>query len=299
VDGVATDPSKTQAMLRWPKLENVTELRGFLGLTCYYRKFVRHYGIIAKPLTQLLKKKGFAWSEMADKAFQALKSATMSTLVLALPKFQDTFTIETNACAIGIGVVLMQKGQPVAFLSKALGDKHKHLYICDKEFLALLMVAEKWRQYIQHQEFLIKTDHQSLTYLGEQRLHSDLQKKAMTRLMDLKFKIVYNKGRDNVAADALSRAGHVMAIQGISEIQPLWILEVLNSYKTDMEAQKLLTQLAVNSPNQEGFSLDKGVIEKDDKIWVGSNSALQTKLIAAFHSSAIRGHSGTQATYQS
>jgi hypothetical protein len=71
----------------------------------------------------------------------------------------------------------------VAFLSKALGEKHKHLSIYDKEFLALLMAVDKWRQYIQHQEFITKTDHQSLTYLNEQNLHSDIQRKEMSRLM--------------------------------------------------------------------------------------------------------------------
>lgn len=68
----------------------------------------------------------------------------------------------------------MQRGQPVAFLSKAFGDKHKHISIYDKEFLAVMMEVEKWRQYIQHQEFIIKTDHQSLSYLNEQNLHSDI-----------------------------------------------------------------------------------------------------------------------------
>jgi hypothetical protein len=124
-----------------------------------------------------LKKKSFVWSEEADKAFAALKSAMMTTPVLALPNFQETFTIETDACSDGIGAVLMQKGQPIAFLSKALGEKHKHLSIYDKEFLALLMAVEKWRQYLKHQEFIISTDHQSLTYLGDQHLHSDMQKR--------------------------------------------------------------------------------------------------------------------------
>jgi hypothetical protein len=297
VDGVDTDPAKTTAMLQWPRPATVTELRGFLGLTGYYRKFVKGYGILSKPLTQLLRKKAFEWSPDADKAFQTLKSAMMSTPVLALPNFNEVFTIETDACADGIGAILMQRGQPVAFLSKALGEKHKHLSIYDKEFLALLMAVDKWRQYIQHQEFIIKTDHQSLTYLNEQTLHSDIQRKAMSRLMGLKFKILYNKGKDNLAADALSRVAHVMHMQAVFVVQPFWIQEVVNSYQTDQFAQDLLAQLAVTSPNADGFSLDNGVIRQDNKIWIGHNSALQTKLIATFHASAIGGHSGSQVTY--
>jgi hypothetical protein len=220
---------------------------------------VRHYGIIAKPLTQLLKKKSFEWSAVADKAFSALKTTMMCTPVLALPNFQEVFTIETDACADGVGAVLMQKGQPIAFLSKAFGEKHKHLSIYDKEFLALLMAVDKWKQYIQHQEFIIKTDHQSLTYLNEQDLHSEIQRKAMARLMGLQFKIIYNKGKDNVAADALSRITHVYSIQSVSQVQPVWIQEIINSYQTDQAAQHLLIKLAVHSPDEEGFTLDKGV----------------------------------------
>ena len=135
-----------------------------------------------------------------------------STPVLALPNFQEVFEVETDAFDVGIGAVLMQKGQPIAFLSKALGETHKHLYIYEKEFLALIMAVDKWRPYLQRNEFVIKTDHKSLSFLMEQNLHSDLQRKAMTRLMGLQFKVVYKKGKDNVAADALSRVGHLVAI---------------------------------------------------------------------------------------
>ena len=90
------------------------------------------------------------------------------------------------------------------------------------------MTVEKWRQYLQEHEFIIRTDHKSLAFLNEQNLHSDMQRKAMARLMGLKFRIVYKKGKENVAADALSRVAHLMALQVISEVQPMWVQEVVN-----------------------------------------------------------------------
>jgi hypothetical protein len=93
--------------------------------------------------------------------------------------------VEIDACAEGIRAVLMQQGQPIAYLSKALGDKHKALSIYEKELLALIMAVEKWCPYLQRQEFVILTDHKSSSYLNEQNLHFELQRKAMTRLMGL------------------------------------------------------------------------------------------------------------------
>lgn len=119
----------------------------------------------------------------------------------------------------------------------------------------------------------------------------------MTRLMGFCFKVIYRKGQENQAVDALSRVGHLLSLQAISEVQPVWIQEVLNSYATDSVAHQLLTSLAVQSPNVQGFSLDQGLIKYINKVWIAHNSALQTKLIAAFHASAIGGHSGVKATY--
>lgn len=296
--GVATDPKKTAAMECWPVPQTVTDLRGFLGLTGYYRRFVRGYGILAKSLTNLLKKKQFKWSEEAEIAFQQLKKAMTSTPVLALPDFNLPFVVETDACDSGIGAVLMQNDRPIAFLSKALSEAHKTLSIYEKEFLALIMAVERWQPYLQRQQFIIRTDHKSLCFLEDQTLHSELQRKAMTRLMGLQFEIIYKKGKENTAADALSRVDHLMTIQSVSKIQPIWIQEVSNSYATDPNAQTLLAQLAIHSPNEQGYSLHDGIIRLGSQIWIAENSALRTKLIAALHASALGGHSGIQPTYQ-
>jgi len=115
--------------------------------------------------------------------------------------------------------------------------------------------------------------------------------------MGLQFKVVYRKGKENLATDALSRVGHLMALQAVSEATPVWVQEVLNFYHTDPVAQALLQSLAVTSPNAQGYSLDNGLIKYKNHVWLGHNSALRTKVIAALHSSPIGGHSGSKPTY--
>lgn len=99
----------------------------------------------------------------------------------------------------------MQDSRPISFLSKALGPRNLGLSVYEKEYLALLMAVSKWRHYLEHLPFVIKTDHQSLRYLLDQRLSTPLQIKGMTKLLGLKYTVKYEKGRENKAADALSR----------------------------------------------------------------------------------------------
>lgn len=254
---------------------------------------------MAHPLTKLLKNKiVFKWTAETQAAFEKLKAAMCMTPVLVLPDFAKQFVIETDACGTGVGAVLLQDSHPVAYYSKALRQRNQTLSIYEKEFLAILMAIDKWRQYLLRGPFIIKIDHKSLCHLEDQNLSSELQKKAMTKLIGLQYKFQYNKGLDNKPADALSRVGHFFATQSVSFATPVWVQEVLNSYAVDPDSQKLLQELAVVGTNEQGYVLENGLIKLNQSIYVGASAGLQTKIILAFHASAIGGHSGIQATYK-
>ena len=120
VFGVPMDPDKVAAVLRWPTPVNLKQLRGFLGLTGYYRRFVKSYASLAAPLHDLLKRDNFQWTETLQQVFDFLKSAMTTTPVLALPNFTIPFILETDAFGVGIGAILSQSGHALAYFSKKL-----------------------------------------------------------------------------------------------------------------------------------------------------------------------------------
>ncbi|KAJ1688260.1 hypothetical protein LUZ63_019650 [Rhynchospora breviuscula] len=239
--GVSTDPKKIEAMQSWPVPKNIKGLRGFLGLTGYYRKFIKHYGLISKPLTDLLKKDSFVWTPAAQQVFDQLKLVMTQAPVLALPDFSQSFTIETDACDLGIGAVLTQNKRPIAYISKKLGIKSQSLSTYEKEFLALLTAVSKWRHYISTKSFVIRTDQISLKHLLEQKIHTAMQHKGLSKLLGLDYTIEYKKGCDNKVADALSRReGHsvedvieVADLAAVSVLVPSWVDDIKLSYTGD------------------------------------------------------------------
>jgi hypothetical protein len=173
-----------------------------LGLTGYYRKFVKNYGAISNPLTQLLKKDAFAWKEDATRAFRNLKQAMTQPPVLSLPDLNKSFVVETDASGSGIGAVL---GHPISFISKSLGPQQQALSSYEREMLAILHAVTKWRHYLWGRHFTIRTDHVSLNYLLAQKVYFPSQHIWLAKLLGFDYDIEYRKGKENIIVDALSR----------------------------------------------------------------------------------------------
>ncbi|TYK11164.1 Transposon Ty3-G Gag-Pol polyprotein [Cucumis melo var. makuwa] len=139
--GVQVDPEKIKVITNWPKPTNVRETRGFLGLTGYYRKFVHHYGTLAAPLTELLKKGWFKWNAEAEQAFEKLKEAMIALPVLALPMFDKPFEIEIDASGYGVGAILIQNKLPITFYSHTLAIKDRGRPVYERELMAVVLAV--------------------------------------------------------------------------------------------------------------------------------------------------------------
>jgi hypothetical protein len=146
--GVHANPSKLASMTNWPIPRNIKSLQGFLGLIGYYRKFIRGYGTLAAPLTILLKKNAFTWTDDATVAFNRLKTAVTTPPVLRIPDFTKAFTIECDASGTGLGVVLMQEDRPISFFSQALKGHSLLLSTYENELLSLVSAVQKWHPYL-------------------------------------------------------------------------------------------------------------------------------------------------------
>lgn len=165
-EGVSANQSKIAAMLELPLLKTLKELRGFLGLTGYYRKFGKGYNTIAWPLTEQLKKDSFQWEEAATQAFEKLKRAMTSVPVLALPDFSRPFIVETDASGYGLRAVFMQNQRPIASFSQVLTARARLKSVYERKLMAIVLAIQKWRSYLLGQRFIVRTDQQSQIPVG-------------------------------------------------------------------------------------------------------------------------------------
>jgi hypothetical protein len=169
-EGVAMDVSKIQSITEWPRPRSVRTLRGFLGLAGYYRRFIQDFGKLAAPLTSLLKRDAFQWSPATETAFLELTRSLTSAPVLALPDFTRPFIVECDASGSGIGAVLHQADGAIAFFSRALPPRHCGLAAYERELIDLSQAVRHWCPYIWGRAFIVRTDHQPLKFILDQRL---------------------------------------------------------------------------------------------------------------------------------
>ena len=285
-------------MQNWPSPQTIKQLRGFLGLTGYYRRFIKNYAIISQPLTALLKKNAYKWSNVAEEAFNQLKQAMIKAPVLGLPDFEQEFVIETDASGTGIGAVLCQNGHPLAYLSKTLSLKHQSLSTYEMEFLAVVTALEKWKGYLLDRHFKIRTCHFSLKYLLNQKLTTPFQMKWLLKLLGFDYKIVYKKGSENMVADALSRSDHggTLLQLAVSIVASDVCDKVKRSWQSDIDVHQLIQSLVDNTYHGNKYTWQDGVLKRKGKVVVGADEELRKQLVNHFHGDAVGGHSGVHVT---
>lgn len=283
-------------MKDWPIPKNVSQLRGFLGLAGFYRRFVPHYAAIAFPLTKLLRKDAFMWSPDAADAFSRLKTALTSTPVLALPNFNETFVLQTDASSVAVGAVLLQKGHPIAYFSKPLQPRMQLASAYAREMFAITEAVRKWRQYLLGRRFLIETDHQSLRALMKQAVQTPEQQMWIRKLLGFDFSITHKPGRDNAPADAFSRMAFFMALQAASK-PILAILEALKKFlSTHLQSQSLMQQVLSTPSDFPSYEVRNDLLWFKKRIWIPLDSGFIPLILHEYHSSPVGGHAGIHRT---
>src|SRR5271163_2641241 len=310
-EGITVDPRKITTIKDWPAPTNVSEVRSFLGLASYYRKFVQGFSAIAIPLTALLHKdKTFQWTTPEQTAFDALKEKLTSAPVLLLPDPNKSFTITTDTSDFAIGTVLTQdkgKGeQPVAYESRKLFPAEQNYAVHEKEILAIVHAIRLWRMYLEGRRFTVITDYASLEYIKTQTNLSRRQARWLEILQANDFEVRYRPGKTNVIADAFSRQSHLAAISTLTtHLADDQTFE--EGYQKDRYFAPILEILQHPDDADEkekaqarNFELrnNRIYLKKDQRLAIPFNKQLRTHILREHHDIEIAGHLGIDKTIE-
>ena len=208
--GVETDPAKIEAVVAWPRPRNLKEVRSFLGLCSYYRRFVKGFSTIAKPLHQLTEKdRKFLWTLECEEAFLALKAALTTPPVLGYPAESGSYILDADASAVGIGAVLSQiqdgTERVIAYYSSTLEHRERQYCVTRRELLAIVKSVKHFHPYLYGRHFLIRTDHGSLQWLLRFKNQEGQMARWLSVLELYDFEIKHRPGVQHSNADGLSR----------------------------------------------------------------------------------------------
>ena len=310
-DGIGMESSKLNEIRQWPVPKNVEDVRAFLGLTGYYRKFIHKFSQIAAPLSNLTRNQTpFLWTSDEQKAFDDLKNAMVTGPVLAVPDDNLPFTVTADASGYAVGAALTQDqgrgSQPIAFMSHRMSDAEMNYPVHEQELLAVVRALSVWRHYLHGCKFTVVTDHHSLTFLQTQPKLSKRQVRWTEFLSEFDFDIVYRPGKTNVVADALSRrADHK---KPTNEAQPLLaelelthdellvgddlLEEIRRAYVNDAECAAALA-----NPKESAYTVRKGLLYRpDNRLRIPNDDSIKGTLLFEAHDSVLCGHVGVNKT---
>lgn len=271
--GLQTDPSKVEAILNIQTPKSAKEVKKFLGTASWYRRFIPNLSTLAAPLTKLTstakKAPPFKWTPEADKAFNAIKKALISTPILACPDFSKPFAVHCDASSHGIGAMLTQDfdgvEKPIAYMSKTLSGPQRNYSITERELLSVITALEHWRCYLDNgQKFIIYTDHSALQWFLRLDNPTGRLARWCIRLSMFNFEIKHKRGSEHLVPDMLSRIDHsINAISSnFSQTNDNWYSTVFNKCKTNpsstpdyvIKDSKLYKYTRFNTPFNSEFS---------------------------------------------
>lgn len=307
------DEDKVRAIKELPIPRSIKQVRRFLGMTGWYRRFIEGYSAITFPLTELLaRKKTFVWTEEAQKAFDLLKEKMTSAPVLINPDYGKPFILQCDASTYGIGAVLAQADdegneRPIAFMSHKLNKSQRNYTITELECLAVVTAIAKYRSYIEGHEFKVITDHSSLKWLMSQKDLSGRLARWSLKLQGFNFSIEHRKGRDNVVPDTLSRIHEGDSLVEAVELENLPAID-LNSRAFESYQYKKLREEYVSSKFPDFRVLDRfiykrtcssaEVLEDSDSWKLLVPEELRSKVIYASHDIPNAAHGGIGRTLE-
>lgn len=323
-DGLAVMKEKVQAIVEWPPLVNIKDVRSFLGLAGYYRKFVQGFSQLALPLTNLTQSGvTFRWGKEEEDAFNALKTALTNAPILMRPNLSKSFQVTTDASGFAVGAILSQEDEnalqrPIAFLSRKMSAAERRYAVHEQELLAVVTALKEWRHLLHGQiGVVVITDHMSLRYLNSQPFLSNRQARWVEFLQQFDLVIKFRAGKENEAADALSRRGdHQRAAEAEeAEVRKsaastphlqyrLAPLIVSSSTTSDLldeirtaTAQDESLQLILRNPADHGFILTDGILRnQQSNVVVPSDRKLRARILYEAHDAPTGGHRGLEKT---
>ncbi|KAJ0814449.1 putative nucleotidyltransferase, Ribonuclease H [Helianthus annuus] len=298
-DGIHVDPSKVDSIRNWPAPRTPTEIRQFLGLAGYYRRFIKDFSKIAQPLT-LLTQKGvtYRWGNTQETAFQYLKDRLCSAPILSLPEGTDDFVVYCDASIQGLGCVLMQRDKVIAYASRQLKVHERNYTTHDLELGAVVFALKIWRRYLYGTRCTIYTDHRSLEHILKQKDLNMRQRRWVELLNDYECAIKYHPGKANVVADALSRKDtlpkRVRALQ--LTIQSSLPAQIRAAQTEALKPENIKAEALRGSRQQMEQKAD-GAYYVTGRIWVPLCGGLRELVMDEAHKSRYSVHPGSDKMY--